>query len=136
MRLTPEQRLQIVELYYENHGSVRATYRALRQFYGAHNLPSERLIMETMNRFTTTFSLNDNIHPVRPETIAVVQESVEEDANVSVPRRAQQFHLCHSNFYIFLFLYFTYSNIKCQRLLFLNLSNIWALKINICNFFI
>ena len=42
MRLTPEQRLQIVQLYYENHGSVRAIYRALRQFYGAHNRPSER----------------------------------------------------------------------------------------------
>ena len=78
-------------------------HRALRRFYGAHNRPLERLIRETMNRFTTTFSLNDKIHPVRPQTIAVVQESVEEDANVSVLRRAQQFHLCRSNFYIFCF---------------------------------
>ena len=69
MKLTLKQRLQIVQLYYESHGSVRATYRALRQFYGAHNRPSERLIRETMNRFTTTFSLNDNIHHVRRRTV-------------------------------------------------------------------
>ena len=91
-----------MQLYHENHGSVRATYRALRQIYGAHNRPSERLIRETTNRFTTTFSLNDNIHPVRrrtvrtPQTIAAVQESVEEDANVSVHRHAKQLHLCCS----------------------------------------
>ena len=108
MRLTPEHRLQIVQLYYENHGSVRATYRALRQFYGAHNGPSERLIRETMNRFTTKFSPNDNIHPVRrrtvrtPQTIAAVQESVEEDANVSVRRRAQQLHLSRSTLWTIL----------------------------------
>ena len=108
MRLTPEQRLQIVQLYYENHGSVRAKYRALRQFYGAHNRPSERLIRETMNRFTTTFSLKDNIHPERrrtvrtPQTNAAVQESVEEDTNVSVRHRAQQLHLCSSTLWTIL----------------------------------
>ncbi|MDK1801134.1 DUF4817 domain-containing protein, partial [Klebsiella pneumoniae] len=31
-RLTPEQRLQIVQFYFENNGSVRNTYRALRPF--------------------------------------------------------------------------------------------------------
>ncbi|KAK9874203.1 hypothetical protein WA026_002560 [Henosepilachna vigintioctopunctata] len=32
-RLTPEQRLQIVQVHFENNGSVRNTYRALRPFY-------------------------------------------------------------------------------------------------------
>ncbi|CAH2102017.1 unnamed protein product [Euphydryas editha] len=32
-RLTPEQRFQIVQIYFENHGSVRNTYHALRPFY-------------------------------------------------------------------------------------------------------
>jgi len=32
-RLTPEQRLQIVQFYFENNGSVRNTYRALCPFY-------------------------------------------------------------------------------------------------------
>ena len=60
-----------------------------------------------MNRFTT-FSLNDNIHHERrrtvrtPQTIAAVQESVEEDANVSVRHRAQQLHLCRSTLWTIL----------------------------------
>ena len=32
-RPTYEQRLQIVKFYFENNGSVRNTYRALRSFY-------------------------------------------------------------------------------------------------------
>ena len=37
--LTLEQRLQIVEIFYQNNGSVRQTCRALRPFYGVHNRP-------------------------------------------------------------------------------------------------
>jgi len=48
--LSPEQRLQIVEIYFENYGSVRETHRALRPFYGRHNRPSEQLIRLTMER--------------------------------------------------------------------------------------
>ena len=39
-RLTPQQRLQIVQLYYENGRSVKSFYRALRPIYGVHNLAS------------------------------------------------------------------------------------------------
>ena len=39
-RRTPEQRLQIVQLYYANNSSVRATFRALRPFYGRYNRPT------------------------------------------------------------------------------------------------
>ena len=100
--LTPEQHLQIVQIYFENHSSVRATYRALRRFYGAHDPPSEQLIRETMDRFRTTFTLNDNVHPARRRTVRtqqmidVVRQSVEDDANVSIRRRAQQLNMCPS----------------------------------------
>ena len=40
-RLTPEQRLQIVQLYYADNSSVRVTFRALRPFYARHNRPTE-----------------------------------------------------------------------------------------------
>ena len=101
-RLTPKQRLQIVEIFYQNNGSVRQTYRALRPFYGVHNRPSERLIRITMDRFRTTFTLNDNVHPVRrrtvrtEEAVAALQESIEEDPNQSIRRRSQQIGLCPS----------------------------------------
>ena len=68
-RLTPEQRLQIVQIYYENNGSVRATHRALRPIFGRHNRPSESLIRLTMDRFRTTFTLVDNTHPQRRRTV-------------------------------------------------------------------
>lgn len=101
-RLTPEQRLQIVQIYFENHGSVRETYRALRPIYGRHNRPSEQLIRITINRFRTTHTLVDNVHPQRrrtvrtEEVIAAVEQSVEEDPNESIRRRAQQLVLSPS----------------------------------------
>ncbi|KAL4701969.1 hypothetical protein ACJJTC_017318 [Scirpophaga incertulas] len=68
-RLTPEQRLQIVQFYFENNGSVRNTYRALRPFYPRQIRPSEQLIRLTMKRFHTTFTLIDNSHPQRRRTV-------------------------------------------------------------------
>lgn len=103
-RLTPEQRFQIVQIYFENRGSVRSTYRALRPFYGPHNRPSEQLIRLTMERFRTTFSLNDNSHPQRQRTvrteevIAAVERSVEEDPSQSIRHRSQELDMCLSTY--------------------------------------
>ncbi|CAH2107889.1 unnamed protein product [Euphydryas editha] len=83
-RLTPEQRFHIAQIYFEN--------RALRPFYGQHNRPSEQLIPLTMERFRTTFTLN-NTHPRRrrtKEVIAAVERGAEEDPNQSIRHRAQE----------------------------------------------
>lgn len=101
-RLTPEQRLQIAEIYFQKSRSVRETFRALRSIYGTHNRPSEQLIRRTIDRFLTTFTLLDNIHPERArtvrtsETVAAMNESVTEDPNLSIRRRAQEMNLCPS----------------------------------------
>ncbi|GFV57086.1 DUF4817 domain-containing protein [Trichonephila clavipes] len=101
-RLTPQQRFQIVQFYFENNGSVRNTYRALRPFYRRQNRPSEQLIRLTMERFRTTFTLIYNSHPqsrrtVRTEeAIATVERSIEEDPNESIRHRAQELDLCPS----------------------------------------
>lgn len=101
-RLTPEQRLQIVQIYYKNNGSVRATHRALRPIFGRHNRPAESVIRATMDRFRTTFTLVDNAHPQRRRTvrtedaIVAVEQSIEEDPNESIRHRAQQLELCPS----------------------------------------
>ncbi|GFX13199.1 DUF4817 domain-containing protein [Trichonephila clavipes] len=98
-RLTPEQRFQIVQFYFENNGSVRNTYRALRPFYRRQNRPSEQLIRLTMERFRTTFTLIDNSHPQRrrtvrtEEAIATVERSIEKDPNESIRHRAQELDL-------------------------------------------
>ncbi|GFV84112.1 DUF4817 domain-containing protein [Trichonephila clavipes] len=86
-RLTPEQRFQIVQFYFDNNGSVRNTYLALRPFYRRQNRPSDQLIPLTMERFCTTFTLIDNLHSQRrrtvrtEEAIATVERSSEEDPN-------------------------------------------------------
>ncbi|XP_073831484.1 uncharacterized protein [Musca autumnalis] len=55
-----------------------------------------------MDRFRTTFTLYDNTHPQRrqtvrtEETIAAVEQSVEEDPNESIRHRAKQLELCPS----------------------------------------
>ncbi|GFW66331.1 DUF4817 domain-containing protein [Trichonephila clavipes] len=101
-RLTPEQRFQIVQFYFEKNGSVRNAYRALRPFYRRQNRPSEQLIRLTMERFRTTFTLIDNSHPQRrrtvrtEEAIATVEGSIEEDPNESIRHRAQELDLCPS----------------------------------------
>ncbi|GFV04444.1 transposable element Tc3 transposase [Trichonephila clavipes] len=86
-RLTPEQRFQIVQFYFESNGSVRNTYRALRPFYSRQNRPSEQLIRLSMERFRTTFNLMDNSHPQRrrtvrtEEAIATVERSIHDEAH-------------------------------------------------------
>ncbi|GFW01053.1 DUF4817 domain-containing protein [Trichonephila clavipes] len=101
-RLTPEQRFQIVQFYFESNGSVRNTYRVLRPFYRRQNRPSEQLIRLTMERFRTTFTLFDNSHPQKcrtvraEEAIATLERSIEEDPNESIRHRAQELDLCPS----------------------------------------
>ena len=63
-RLTPKQRFQIVDIYFQNRSSLRETYRTLRSFYGRHNRPSEQVIRSVMNEFRTNYLL----HNVRPPT--------------------------------------------------------------------
>ena len=51
-RLRPKQRLQIVEIYFQNQCSVKNVFRALRSsknilpFYGVHYRPTERTIRD------------------------------------------------------------------------------------------
>ena len=56
-RLIPQQRLQIVQLYYENQRSVRDAFRAIRGTYGAHNRPTETTIANTIRKFVSQFIL-------------------------------------------------------------------------------
>ncbi|GFX60506.1 DUF4817 domain-containing protein [Trichonephila clavipes] len=100
-RLTPEQHFQIVQFYFENNGTVRNTYRAIRPFYCRQNRPSEQLIRLTMERFRTTFTQIDNSHPQRrrtvrtEEAIATVERSIEEDPNEYIRHRAQELDCVH-----------------------------------------
>ncbi|XP_073832543.1 uncharacterized protein [Musca autumnalis] len=101
-RLTNEQRLQIIEFYYQNQCSVRNVFRALRPIYGLHNRPSEQTINAIVTKFRTQFTLLDikpttRMRTVRTEeNIASVSESVAEDREMSIRRGSQQLGLCYS----------------------------------------
>jgi len=96
---TPQQRLEIVKIYYKNSESVRATFRALRDVYGLRNRPDERTILRIVRRFEASFTLHDQKPPIRSRTgrsnenIAAVRASVAEISNLSVPRSAQALRL-------------------------------------------
>ena len=100
-RLTPQQRLQIVQLYYENRRSVKSVYRALRPIYGVHNRPTKRTIRHTIGKLDNNLTLLDDTRPIRPRTaqtvenIATVNESFAKDPEESIRRRSQQLGLSY-----------------------------------------
>jgi len=87
-RLTNEQRLQIIEFYYQNSCSVKRVHRAL--------------LRKLVTKFRTQFTLLDikpptRIRRVRTEVnIAAVSASVSDDREMSIRRRSQQLGLCYS----------------------------------------
>ena len=94
-----EQHVQIMKLYYENGSSVRATYRALRPFYGRNDRPAESTIRRLVAKFESTGSVNVQPPRVRArsarsaENIAAVRQSVQDNPRLSIPRRSQQLGL-------------------------------------------
>jgi len=56
---TIQQRVQIVELFYENRRSVKNVFRKLRDIYGLHNRPSESTINRIVQKFQETGSMED-----------------------------------------------------------------------------
>ena len=100
-RLTPQQRLQIVQLYYENGRSVKSVYHALRSIYGVHNRPTERIDRHSIGNLENNLTLLDDTRPIRPRTdrtvenIAAVNESFAEDPEESIRRRSQQLGLSY-----------------------------------------
>lgn len=94
-RYTLEQRVYIVKTYFQNGSSVRATFRRIREYFGVRNRPSEVTIRKIVRRFETTGSVKDIETKVRErparsvENIQAVRESVTENPQMSVNRRAQ-----------------------------------------------
>lgn len=101
-RLTNEQRLQIIEFYYQNSCSVKRVHRALLPIYGQFDRPTEGAIRKLVTKLRTQFTLLDikpstRIRRVRTEeNIAAVSASVFDDREMSIRRRSQQLGLCYS----------------------------------------
>ena len=67
-RYTPQQRAEIVQLYFENQRSVKLVFRKLRPIYGQHNRPSETTIGNIVKKFQSEFTCLDLPRAGRPLT--------------------------------------------------------------------
>lgn len=98
-RLTIEQRVKVIEAYYENGRSNRNALRALRDIFGQHNRPTESAIAKIVQKFKQTGSVADVKIPLRArvrrsaENIAAVRENVAESPDTSIRHRAQELNL-------------------------------------------
>ena len=58
-RLTIQQRVKVIEAYYENGRSNKKTFRALRSVFGHHKRPTESAIGKIVKKFEETGSVAD-----------------------------------------------------------------------------
>ena len=96
---TLPQRLEIVQLFYQNSRSFVGVKRAYRAKYGRHSAPSALSIRQIIDKLESEFTLLDTKPKNRMRTarstqnIAAVQASIEENRELSVPRRSQELGL-------------------------------------------
>lgn len=96
---TVQQRIKVIETYYENSRSVKTTFRKLRSEFGQYDRPTEKGILQIVQKFQTTGTVCDLRHvphsrPVRStENIEAVRESVAENPSTSTRRRSQQVNI-------------------------------------------
>ena len=80
-RLTNEQRLQIIEFYYQNACSVKKVHSALLPFYGQFNWPTEVAIRFIVTKFHSKFTLLDN----KPPTLTCVKSELKKISQLFRP---------------------------------------------------
>ena len=101
-RLTNDQRLQIIEFYYQNACSVKKIHSALLPFYGQFNRHTEATIRTIVTKFCTKFTLLDikpsaGLRRVRTEeNVAVILASINDDHQLSIRYRSEQLGLGYS----------------------------------------
>ena len=100
---TVQQHIEIIRIYHQNSLSVRTTSRALCEIYGQHHHPTEGTIRRIVEKFETIGSVVDQSTSVchrnarSDENIVAVLESVSEDSNLSIRRRAQELRLSQTS---------------------------------------
>lgn len=90
-----DNRVKIIEIYYENGRPVKTIFRRILDIFGRNNRPSETAIKNLVDKFRSTGLVHNIPTPTRApsnrsaENTAAVSEGVEEDPNLSVSRRSQ-----------------------------------------------
>ncbi|CAK9801230.1 Transposable element Tc3 transposase [Anthophora plagiata] len=102
-RYTLQQRIHIIQTYYENGRSLINTYRKLRNYFGVNNRPNQSSIQRLVKKFEETGSVVDKPKSGRPKTvrtnenIAAVCESVKNEPTTSISRRSQELGISYGS---------------------------------------
>lgn len=100
---TIEERVKIVQFYFENYGNVAECVRKLRMEMGRNEAPSAPYVRFLLKKLRETGTIIDKPTRVKPKTvrtadnIAAVAESVREAPGTSVKRRSQQLDISETS---------------------------------------
>lgn len=98
-RFTNPERLEIIQKYYRNNGSVARVEREFTLELGRHHQFNKKQIRRTVNKLEREFTLLDIKPPTRmrtgrsEENIAAVAASVQDDPNESIRHRSAELGL-------------------------------------------
>lgn len=100
---TLEERVKIVQFYFEKHGNVAECVRKLRTEMGRKEAPSAPYVRFLLKKLRETGTIIDKPTRDKPKTvrttenIAAVAESVRESPGTSVKHRSQQLNISKSS---------------------------------------
>lgn len=95
-KITTEERVKIVEFFFESQKSVVSTQRKFRRHFHKRNAPARTTIMAIVRRFQTSGSIDDQKRTGRPLTARTetnkrrVSRSVRRKLETSIRRRSEE----------------------------------------------
>lgn len=93
-RLSVSERVEIVELFFENGRSAKEVQRKWSNKYGRHSrIPARKTINDIVSRFHETGSVNDRSRPGRPsneDAVEAVGELIQDNPSSSMRQIAKQ----------------------------------------------
>ena len=103
VKFTTEQRVKIIEFYFENGRSIVAMQRSYMRHFNVRHRPSRPAIMSLVMRFQEQGSVNDTSRRGRgrsvrtPENTRDVWRSIEENPTTYTRWRSQEFAISRSS---------------------------------------
>lgn len=99
---TLQQRIFIIQTYYENGRSVTTTLRKIRNKFGVHRRPNQSTIHRLVNKFEETGCIIDKpkkkAKVVRTTgNISIVSQSVSNDPTTSISRRSLELGISYGS---------------------------------------
>ncbi|XP_076175194.1 recombination repair protein 1 isoform X2 [Ptiloglossa arizonensis] len=102
-KYTVQERVQIIQVYYETSRSLTLTIRELRNHFPRNHVPAKSTVQSLVARFVETGSVGDLEKSSRPRTarssenVATVAKSVRETPGTSIRHRSQELNISRTS---------------------------------------